>query len=160
MYSGSTRWDDCGRAYLDELCVSSFPWLVPTPCLSSLVSPSRLRSVKGVCVFICNLPRALFCRITGVFPLLGCPQGKRLSKNFPVQVSENEAPTPEWAISWLRLHASQFGVSVLFVISRSEESMVGNDQVHPCSLSITLYVPGVLVQLPETTYQLAFTSMQ
>ena len=32
-HSGSASWDDCWWASPDELCLSSFPWWVPTLCL-------------------------------------------------------------------------------------------------------------------------------
>ena len=41
---------------------------VPTLCLDSgIVSPLRLRLVKGVCVFRCNLPPALLAERPGSF---------------------------------------------------------------------------------------------
>ena len=43
-------------------------WLVPSLCLhSSIVSPIRLRWVKGVCMFWCNLPPALLAESSGSF---------------------------------------------------------------------------------------------
>ena len=59
VHSGSANSDYCGRAFPDELRVSSFPWSVSTLCLDSMVSPLWLRCVNGVCVFRCNLPPAL-----------------------------------------------------------------------------------------------------
>ena len=44
----------------EELRVGSFsPDRFPTLCLDSIVSPFRLRWVKGVCMFRCNLPPTL-----------------------------------------------------------------------------------------------------
>ena len=59
VHNGSTSCDDCGRVFTDELLVSSCLWKVPTLCLHSIASPLRLRWVKGVCVFTCNLPSVL-----------------------------------------------------------------------------------------------------
>ena len=60
VYSGLASRDVCERVFPDELRVSSFSDSVPTLCLdSSIVSPLRLRWVKGVCMFRCNLPAAL-----------------------------------------------------------------------------------------------------
>ena len=54
VHSGLASLDDCGRMFPDKLRVSSFP------CLDSgIVSSLRLRWVKGVCVFRCNLSSAL-----------------------------------------------------------------------------------------------------
>ena len=59
VYSGSASWDDCDRVFPNVLRVSSFPDRFPTLCLDSgIVSPLRLRLVKGVCVFRCNFPPA------------------------------------------------------------------------------------------------------
>ena len=43
--------NNCGRAFLGELCVNSFPWWIPTLwlCLDSTVRPLRLCWVKGAC---------------------------------------------------------------------------------------------------------------
>ena len=60
VHSGSMSWDDCGRAFPDELCASSFPCWVPTLCLDSSVSQLPLRWVKNVCRFICYLPPAVW----------------------------------------------------------------------------------------------------
>ena len=52
----------------DKMRVSSFRKKVPTLCPdSSLVSPLRLGSVKGVCVFKCNLPPVLLAERPGSF---------------------------------------------------------------------------------------------
>ena len=52
----------------DEWHVSSFPEEVPSLCLDGgIVSPRRLRWVKGVCVFRCNLPPALLTEWPGSF---------------------------------------------------------------------------------------------
>ena len=59
VHSGSASLDDCDRVFPDELRVSSFPDRFPTLLDSGIVSPLRLRLVKGVCVFTCNLPPAL-----------------------------------------------------------------------------------------------------
>ena len=68
VHSGSASWDDCGRMFPDKLCLSSFPDRFHTLCLNNgIVSPLRLRWVKGVCVFQFKLPPALFARMTGVF---------------------------------------------------------------------------------------------
>ena len=54
VHSGSASWDDCVRMFPDKLSVNSFP--NKALCLdSSIVSPLRLRWVKGGCVFRCNL---------------------------------------------------------------------------------------------------------
>ena len=55
VYNGSASWDNCGRVFPDELCVSSFPDRFP----HSAWSPLRLCMIKGVCLFRCNLPPAL-----------------------------------------------------------------------------------------------------
>ena len=48
------------KMFPEKLRVSPFPDIFPTPCLDSgIISPLRLRWVKGVCVFRCNLPPAL-----------------------------------------------------------------------------------------------------
>ena len=60
VHSGSETWDDCGRAFPNELRVSSFPWHVPILRLDSIISPVRLYWVKNVCVFMCNLSSALW----------------------------------------------------------------------------------------------------
>ena len=67
VHSGSASLDDCGRVFSDELRVGLFPRLVPTLCLDSIVSPLRLRWVKGVCVIRCNLPPALLAEWPGSF---------------------------------------------------------------------------------------------
>ena len=68
VHSGSASWDDCDRVFPDELRVSSFPDMIPTLCLDSgIVSPLRLRWVKGVRVFRCNLPPALLAEWPGSF---------------------------------------------------------------------------------------------
>ena len=59
VHSGSASWEDNGRSLSDESCVSLFPWLVPTLCLDSIVSPLRLRWVKGVLLYNDDLPPAL-----------------------------------------------------------------------------------------------------
>ena len=59
VHIGSASWDDCGRAFPDELRVSSFPWKLPTLCPDRIVNPLRLRWVKGAHLFRCNLPPAL-----------------------------------------------------------------------------------------------------
>ena len=66
-HSGSASWDDCGRMFLDKLRVSSFPDRFLQYTWTAAVSPLRLRWDKGVGVFRCNLPPALFGRMTGVF---------------------------------------------------------------------------------------------
>ena len=43
VHSGSASWDDFGRAFPDEIRVSSFMWKVPTLCQDSIVSPLRFR---------------------------------------------------------------------------------------------------------------------
>ena len=63
VHSSSASWDDCGREFSDKLRVRSFSWL----CLDSIVSQFRLRWVKGVGVFRCNLPLALLAKWPGVF---------------------------------------------------------------------------------------------
>ena len=60
VHSGSGSWDDSGWVFCDELHVSSFPD-------SGIVSPLRLRWVKGVCVLRCNLPPALLAEWPGSF---------------------------------------------------------------------------------------------
>ena len=65
VHSGSASWHDCGRAFLDELRVSSFSRYVPIVYLDSIVSPLRLRWIKGVCVSRCNLPLALLAEWPG-----------------------------------------------------------------------------------------------
>ena len=45
-----------GRAFLDKLRVSPFPWCVPTLCSGSTFSPLRLRWVQDVCMFSCHVP--------------------------------------------------------------------------------------------------------
>ena len=68
VHSGAASSDDCGRMFPDKLRVSSFPLLVPILCLDSfIVSPLRLRWVKGLCVFRCNLPPALLAERPGSF---------------------------------------------------------------------------------------------
>ena len=68
VHSGSTSRDDCDRMFPYKLRVSSFPDRVPTLCLDSgIVSPLRLRWIKGVCVFRCNLPPELFAERPGAF---------------------------------------------------------------------------------------------
>ena len=67
VYSGSASWDDSNRVFPDELRVSSFPDRFPTLLDSGIVSPLRLRWVKGVCVFTCNLPPALLAEWPGSF---------------------------------------------------------------------------------------------
>ena len=41
VHSGSASWDDCGRAFPDDLCVGPFCWWVPTLSLNNMVSPLR-----------------------------------------------------------------------------------------------------------------------
>ena len=57
VHSGSAISDDCGLVFPDELRMSPFPDRFPTLCPDS--GPLRLRWVKGVGVFRCNLPPAL-----------------------------------------------------------------------------------------------------
>ena len=66
VHNGSASWDDCGLRFPDKLRVSSFPdrFLCPD---SGIASPFRLRWVKGVCVFRCNLPPALLTEWPGSF---------------------------------------------------------------------------------------------
>ena len=69
VHSGSVSWDDCDWVFPDELRVSSFPDRFPHyDC--GIVNPLWLRWVKGVCMFRCNLPPAIFftchCGNTGV----------------------------------------------------------------------------------------------
>ena len=65
--SGSASWDDCNRVFPDDLRVSSFPD-IPTLCLDSgIVSPLRLRWVRGVCVFRGNLPPTTLAEWPGSF---------------------------------------------------------------------------------------------
>ena len=59
VHSGSASWDYCNRLFHDELLVSSFPDRFPHCLDNGIVGPLRLRWVKGVCVFRCNLPPAL-----------------------------------------------------------------------------------------------------
>ena len=54
-----------GWLFPEELHVNLFPWQVPTLYLDSIVSPLWLHWVKGVCVFRCNLPSALFAEWSG-----------------------------------------------------------------------------------------------
>ena len=66
--SGSASWDDCDRVFPDGLRVTSFPDRFPHYAwTAALVSPLRLRWVKGVCVFRCNLPLALLAEWPGSF---------------------------------------------------------------------------------------------
>ena len=53
--------DDCGRAFLGELCVNLFPWWTPTLwlCLDSIVRPLRFCWVKGACELRWNLSPAI-----------------------------------------------------------------------------------------------------
>ena len=68
VHSGSASWNDCGRVFPDELRVSSFPERFPPLCLhSGIANPLGLRWVNGVCVFRCNLPRALLAEWPGSF---------------------------------------------------------------------------------------------
>ena len=68
IHSGSASLDDCGLVFPDEFRMNSFSWQVPTLCLDIIiVSPLRLRWVKGVCVFRCNLPPALLEEWRGSF---------------------------------------------------------------------------------------------
>ena len=63
VHSNSASWDDCNCVFFEELRVSSFP---PTLCLDSgIVSSLRLRWVKDVCMFRCNLPPALLTEWPG-----------------------------------------------------------------------------------------------
>ena len=57
--------NDCGRAFTDQLRVSSFLWEVPTLCQDNRVSQLRLCRVKGIRVFRCNPPRALLAKWPG-----------------------------------------------------------------------------------------------
>ena len=68
VHSGSASWDDCDRLFPDELLVSSFPDRFPTLWLDSgIISPFRLRWVKGVCLFRWNLQLALLAQWPGSF---------------------------------------------------------------------------------------------
>ena len=58
--AGTASVGDCGRACPGELRVSSFTWWVSALCLDRTFIPLRLRVVKGVCVFSCNLPLRLW----------------------------------------------------------------------------------------------------
>ena len=58
VHSGAASRDDCGRVFPDELRVSSFPYRFPHYACG-IVSPLRHRYVKGVRMFMCNLPPAL-----------------------------------------------------------------------------------------------------
>ena len=67
------QWDECGWMFPDKLHVSLFPnrfshyaWTVDR------VSPLWLHWVKGVCVFGCNLPPALFAELWGSFTCHCC----------------------------------------------------------------------------------------
>ena len=51
--------------FFDLLCYQKVPTLFPVD--SDIVSPLRLRWVKGVCVFRCNLPPALLADWPGSF---------------------------------------------------------------------------------------------
>ena len=60
VHSGSASWDDCEQVFPDDLRVSLFPDSFPHyTWTSSRVSPLRLCWVKGVFMFMCNLPPAL-----------------------------------------------------------------------------------------------------
>ena len=64
-----------------QLRVNSFPDKVPTQCLDNgIVSPLRLRWVKSVCVFRCNLPPALLAEWPGSF---SCHCGNMWVKRTP-----------------------------------------------------------------------------
>ena len=68
VHSGSANWDDCGWVFPDELQLNSFPDRFPTLCLGSgKVSKLRLRWVKGMGVFRCNLPPTLSAKWPGSF---------------------------------------------------------------------------------------------
>ena len=69
VHSGWASLDDCDQVFPDELRVSSFPESFPHYAwtASGIVSPLRLRWVKGVCVFRCNLPPALLAEWSGYF---------------------------------------------------------------------------------------------
>ena len=67
VYCGSASWDNCGWMFPDKLRVNSFPHRSYTMLDSGIVSPLRLRWVKGVCVFRCNLPPALLAEWPGSF---------------------------------------------------------------------------------------------
>ena len=47
------------QCFLTSCKWARFPWEIPAPCLDSIVSPLRLRWVKGEFVFRYNLPSAL-----------------------------------------------------------------------------------------------------
>ena len=66
VHSGSASWHDCGRTFLDKLRVSSFS-LMGSHIILGIVSPLRLRCVKGVCVFRFHLPPALLAALPGHF---------------------------------------------------------------------------------------------
>ena len=48
VHSGSATWDDCWKAFPDELCASSFPRYVSTLHFDSIFSPLWLDWAKGV----------------------------------------------------------------------------------------------------------------
>ena len=69
VHSGSASRDDCDRVFPDELRVTLCPGRFPhyEGLDSDIVSPLRLRWVKAVCVFRCNLPHVLLAELSGSF---------------------------------------------------------------------------------------------
>ena len=48
----TANWDDCERAFPDELRVSAFPWWVPKWCLDSMVNPLVLQMKSDNCLHV------------------------------------------------------------------------------------------------------------
>ena len=70
VHSGSASWDDW------RVACELVSWEVPTLCLDSgIVSSLRLRWVKGVCGFRCNLPPALIQNDRGLLRATAVTRG-------------------------------------------------------------------------------------
>ena len=67
VHNGLASWDDCGRLFPDKLRVSSFPDRFPHSAWIAASSDHFGLWVKGVCVFSCSLPHALFAKWPGSF---------------------------------------------------------------------------------------------
>ena len=77
VHRGSASWDDCDWVFPDELRVSSFPDRFPHyACIAGIVSPLRLRWVKSVCVFRCNLTSALLAKWSGLLRATAVTRGE------------------------------------------------------------------------------------
>ena len=72
-HSGSASWNDYGRAFLEELRVSSFSLIDShTMPVQHIVNSLWLRWIKSVCAFISNQPATLLAEWQGPFTCYCC----------------------------------------------------------------------------------------